>query len=320
MSEQSKIEWCDATVNFWHGCTKVSAGCANCYAEVYDKRKLLDRDTHFGKGKARLWRVDAARKLALKLDRRAHRDGERLKVFANSLGDWLDAEVPLEWFVGLLDTVRMSPYLDWLLLTKRPENWRKRMDEALTVARASGYEPLSGWIYKWLQGHAPANVWVGTSVEDQRQAVKRIPKLIQIPAVIRFLSCEPLLGRVSFYDVWHMLAEEDWKGFRGYRALHLIDWVICGGESGAAARPMHVDWVRCLMAECDSTATAFFFKQWGNWIHQSQLPPCFVPREGVKIHTWEDGSESVRVSDKSMAVIDGYNHRGFPEVKGEGDA
>src|SRR3990167_7213321 len=133
--------------------------------------------------------------------------------------DWLDPEVPVAWLVEVLDTIWSTPHLRWLLLTKRPELWRERLDAALadypgSVARA------------WLAGRPPREVWVGASVEDQRRVEERIPALLAIPAAGRFLSVEPLLERVDLDD------------------LAGIDWTVVGGESGPRARPCAVEWIR----------------------------------------------------------------------------
>jgi protein gp37 len=131
------------------------------------------------------------------------------------------------------------------------------------------------WIRAWLNGEPPANVWVGTSVEDQARADERIPALLSIPARVRFLSCEPLLGPVG--------VEQARKGLLG------IDWVIAGGESGPGARPMHPDWARSLRDHGHAAGVAFFFKQWGEWAPQTQVPALALTEKSAAnalyIHT-----------------------------------
>jgi len=166
----------------------------------------------------------------------------RPRVFCASLADWLDDEVPVEWLADLLQLIADTPELDWLLLTKRPESWEARIMECMHASRLA---------VDWINGKAPANVWIGTTVEDQERADERIPALLKIPARVRFLSCEPLLGPVDFS--------------RGGCAawMGMIDWVICGGESGPKARPADLDWFRSLRDQCKAAEVAFFMKQLG---------------------------------------------------------
>jgi protein gp37 len=232
MGEKTKIEWCDATINLWWGCSKVSLGCLHCYADTFAHR--LGKDI-WGNGKPREDHREGATKLALKLDKQAKRDGRRLRVFSASMSDWLDMEVPHGWRVDLLNLIEATPHLDWLLLTKRPESWSARMHEAAYAA------PLAA---RWIGGEAPANVWVGTSAEDQQRWDERLPEIEAIPAVVRFVSAEPLLGHIAM---------------RGHRP----DWLVVGGESGPGARDMEAGWVKDLRDESQAVGTKFFFKQWG---------------------------------------------------------
>ena len=173
-------------------------------------------------------------KLPLKWNREADAAGVRKSVFCASLADWLDHEVPPIWRSDLVNLIEATPNLDWQLLTKRPEGWKARLMEIRETA------PLAA---RWLDGQAPANVWVGTSAEDQQRWDERVPALMTIPAKVRFVSAEPLLGPITM------------------GALR-PDWLIVGGESGHGARPMDGAWVRSLRDQCDER-TAFLFKQWG---------------------------------------------------------
>jgi protein gp37 len=172
-----------------------------------------------------------------KWDREAAKLGVRHRVFCASLADWLDDEVPIEWLTDLLTLIAATPNLDWLLLTKRPENWYRR------ISLAEG-EMAESWID--CRGSIPQNVWIGTSAEDQTRWDERMPELLRIPAVVRFVSAEPLLSAI------HM---------GGVRP----DWLIVGGESGPGARPMDPLWVESLCDQCQEPAlpVAFLFKQWG---------------------------------------------------------
>lgn len=257
MSENSKIEWCDHTFNPWIGCTKVSPGCDHCYAEAFAKR--FQKDV-WGKGKPRERTSEANWKKPLKWDRDSEWTGVRPRVFCASLADWLDPEVPVEWLADLLNMIRQTPLLNWLLLTKRPEKWFMRIDDvikSLNGPKDKNWDSLR-MLIEWSEGLPPHNVWIGTTVENQAQADKRIPKLLEIPARVRFLSCEPLLGPIKFADV------------PGFNRISEIDdirrmWVICGGESGPGARPMHPDWARGLRDQCQAAGVPFLFKQWGEW-------------------------------------------------------
>lgn len=323
MGEKSKIEWCDATVNFWWGCTKVSPGCANCYAETLSQRF---GDDIWGKGKPRK-KIKGAVKMAERLHRARlvaldHMDemaGTSPRVFCSSMSDWLDPEVPLEWLAELLDTIRRTPHLDWLLLTKRPELWRRRLQDVWLSLQETGTDTLSLWIGRWLGSKhavvgfdpvAPHNVWIGTSVEDQERADKRIPELLRIPARVRFLSCEPLLGAVDLKigDPCHRTAGS-------YHAK--IDWVIVGGESGPGARPMNPFWVRSLRDQCHANKVPFFFKQWGEWQTpgMSNVAACPNP-EPDKVHIFDDPYQTFSYRSgklKSGRELDGVKHHEFPK-------
>lgn len=291
MAETTKIEWADATVNPWWGCTKVSEACRNCYADALAHRWGKDV---WGPGKPREDHRAGATKLARKLQRQAEREGRRLRVFCLSMGDWLDPEVPAEWLADLLALIEACPNLDWLLLTKRPELWSVRVTAAWLNLSNRGLRELT-WAH-WIDGEPPPNVWVGTTVEDQERADERIPALLEIPARTRFLSCEPLLGPLALKR--HLLltdrAESPAQCLCGHghgftrcwntggvaRSCHHrgcpcpgfrrapgpgIHQIIVGGESGRGARPMHPEWARSLRDQAQAAGVAFFFKQWGDW-------------------------------------------------------
>jgi len=284
MAENSNIEWCDHTFNPWIGCAKVSPGCAHCYAETLDARRFsktlggaskLAPVSHWGKGAPRHRTSVENWKGPRKWDaaQGRHQDfmngsAVRPRVFCASLGDWLDDEVPIEWLADLLGLIWTTPHLDWLLLTKRPQNWAARLGQIHGHMNLDGVMLALSWL---VQGIAPANVWIGTTVEDQVRADERIPALLQIPARVRFLSCEPLLGAVSLY-LWFPDGSCEkpayLQPFTGIKKNpdyeNGISWVICGGESGAGARVMEADWARSLRDQCAAAGVPFFFKQWGS--------------------------------------------------------
>lgn len=305
------------TFNPWIGCTKVSPGCANCYAERdFDLRKHVAK---WGAGQPRHRTSEAYWKQPLKWDRDSAEsfrfvpqdrlDPRRPRVFCASLADWLDDEVPVEWLADLLDLIRRTPHLDWQLLTKRPENWLDRMAKVFAFAMWSPpHHNLCAWVSQWHPAYGsaggvagkpvpPANVWIGTTVEDQARADERIPSLLSIPARVRFLSCEPLLADVEISGSIHVAKR------------YFIDWVICGGESGPKARPMHPDWARSLRDQCAEAGVPFLFKQWGEWAPITAK----VDRLVGSIHHFEDGQPMERVGKHAAGrLLDGREHNEFP--------
>lgn len=316
MSTETKIEWTDVSWSPWRGCNKVSPGCTNCYAETLSKRNpaVLGQ---WGKGKPRVkakswgipkrlnkapWVCDFCGK-SFEIEQ-AHNcipvgniraSGQlkwhRLRIFP-SLCDWLDEEVPIEWLAEFLKLIYDTPNLTWQLLTKRPENWRNRIMDALIIAEGGDVNDkewfvkngddfpdteLGNWLRDWTGGEAPANVWMGVSVENQALADERIPELLKIPAIVRFLSCEPLLEGVDL--VAAVKANEACPrctpptdpgcpyclGTGGVPVFHngAIHWVIIGGESGKDARPCNVAWIQSLVDQCQAAGVPAFVKQLG---------------------------------------------------------
>jgi protein gp37 len=258
--QNSKIEWTDHTFNPWHGCQRVSPGCEHCYAETLNHRYGFD---NWGPAKTTQRRGMSENywRQPLRWNKAAEQAGQRARVFCASMADWLeDHPMLIEPRARLLLLIHDTPWLDWLLLTKRPEGWSDRLHEVVRLTHDGGDMIAS----HWLDGDAPANMWMGTSVEDQRRADERIPELLKVPARVRFLSCEPLLGPV---DLWVPIVRADAQGtiVRPPLGTPLISWVIVGGESGHGARPMHPDWARSLQRQCEAAGVAFFMKQWGEW-------------------------------------------------------
>jgi len=315
MADLTTIEWTatrrpDGTVlpgysfNPWRGCQKVSPGCKFCYAEVQSKRNpsVLGE---WGPGSAR---VIAAHKYWLKPERwnaEAQVAGIRRKVFCASIADVFEDRPDLHApRLQLFDLVRRTPWLDWLFVTKRPENILPALDHAIEAVGAEMVSTeLGSWLLSWRRGCPPTNLWLGTSVENQDMANERIPQLLAVPAAIRFLSCEPLLGPVdlplaycnncfAFTKTREVNSGKDWgcascgtyKGSYKGRAWkpptkHCgIDWVIVGGESGAHARPMHPAWARSLREQCQAAGVAYFFKQWGEWGPAAYNSECMTRR------------------------------------------
>lgn len=191
----------------------------------------------------------------------------RRRVFSLSLGDWLDQDVPIEWLSDMLKTIYDTPNLDWLLLTKRPENLERRLNSVVDSdidAKSAGVSLA----YSWLNGIAPDNCWIGVTVENQAMADKRIPLLLQIPAKVRFLSVEPMLGPINLKPLDLFELENLDCGEIGTSpaiikpgAKPLVNWVICGGESGSKRRPFNAKWARSLRNQCAAASVPFFMKQ-----------------------------------------------------------
>ena len=217
--KDSNISWTDNTFNGWFGCTEVSPGCDNCYAKFL--METLWKKVKWGRGKPRVRTTADYWKQPLRWNRHAAAEGIRTKVFCASLGDVFDPEVPKQWRDDLFALIRDTPNLDWQLLTKRP-------------GEAVKYSTNHPW---------PGNAWIGTSIEDQKRA-SRAQIITRIPAPVRFLSVEPLLGPVQL----------DLRG---------IDWVIVGGESGHRYRPMAREWAISVRDQCRAANVAFWFKQVG---------------------------------------------------------
>jgi protein gp37 len=264
MGATTAIQWCDHTFNPWWGCTKVSEACRFCYAESWSERfPRVVGSTNPGGG---LWGPDAPRSIAsdktwndpIRWNRAAERDGVRRRVFCASMSDVFEDRRDLDDArTRLWGLIRQTPALDWLLLTKRPDRVRTMI-------------PPSWGLHGW-----PANVWMGTTVEDQVRALERVPALLSLPARVRFLSLEPLLEAVDLtYLAWHCSScrqpigavanaknecgrcegEGEWRG---------VDWLIIGGESGHGSRPFNFAWARSLVALARAAGAAPFVKQLG---------------------------------------------------------
>ncbi|HYH67435.1 MAG TPA: phage Gp37/Gp68 family protein [Urbifossiella sp.] len=379
VAANSAIEWTTHTFNPWEGCSKVSPGCAHCYAE---SRAGRYGSSKWGPNGTRVVRSEAYWRGPLKWNREAAWCGnpvckaaamgraggrcacglavERPRVFVASLADvfedwqgkmvdargerlyypmnsWEDRRpwVPISECGGeekpitmgtvrkrLFDLIDATLNLDWLLLTKRPQNiW--------------DLTPGTGWVdAEHRAWPVRENVWFGTSVENQAAADERIPHLMKVPAAVRFLSMEPLLGPVdlgSWYTIAEfrrLIAEDVARGHYDPERLRLIQdphtfetigseeellpglhWVIAGGESGHGARPMHPLWARQVRDQCQAAGVPFFFKQWGEWGPGAR---CDHPKAD---YYWfqPDGTLVSRFGKKAAGrLLDGQEFSGFP--------
>jgi protein gp37 len=289
MGDKTAIEWCDATFNPWWGCAAISPACDHCYAEAWAKRT----------GTAK-WGVDEPRRTfgdkhwnePLKWARTMPpKLGRRPRVFCASMADVFDKNAPEGARERLWALIDATPELDWLLLTKR-------------IGNVPRMRP-GGWLLL-------PNVWLGITICNQEEADRDIPKLLDVPAHRRFLSCEPLLGPVDLR--------------MGIARIH---WVISGGESGPKARPSHPDWHRSLRDQCADDGVPFLFKQWGEWAPVSiarrfdnwSKDDVLVKMDGtthtVTLHDHEryDASDvpMLKVGKKAAGrIFDGRTHNGFP--------
>jgi protein gp37 len=274
MSDHTHIEWCDATWNPITGCSVVSAGCKHCYAmrlagtrlRHHPSRAGLTRPTSAGPvwtGQVRFNEDWLDQPLRWKKPRR---------IFVCAHGDLFHESVPDEWIDRVFAVMALAPQHTFQVLTKRPRrmlDWFRRNPykhilrqvDAVRDSRPNliGIGVSDPNIIPWRQ------VWIGVSVEDQATADERIPRLLQTPAAVRFVSAEPLLGpvRLPFARIgeWNSLAREHGQE----HAATALDWIIAGGESGPGARPAHPDWFRSLRDQCRAADVPFFFKQWGEW-------------------------------------------------------
>lgn len=357
MSENSKIEWTDHTFNPWEGCQKVGPGCDHCYAETRNARYAGGQAINWGPGAPRRrtggsnwnkplkWNKHAELEQAAwegfkssypeltdaELIARGFVKPRRPRVFCASLADVFDNAVDPQWRADLFSLIAKTPNLDWLLLTKRIGNVRGMLaelahphDQDLTLLDMM---PLP-------------NVWIGATVVNQEEADRDIPKLLAVPAKVRFLSMEPLLGPVNLEQACDLVEAQVCKGTwrdiadpikcaaalrRG--SVALLDWVIVGGESGPGARPMHPDWARSLRDQCQDAGTDFLFKQWGDWMpgeKEGDTVKLTFPIDGPhgpanpEVHDWPDGACAARVGKKAAGrLLDGRTWDEVPATTGD---
>jgi protein gp37 len=234
---KTKIEWTEYSWNPVTGCTPASEGCQNCYA----KRMATRLKGRYGYPEDEPFKVTLhPEKLKEPLKWKKPR-----RVFVCSMGDLFHEQVPDEYIAKVWEVMNNASQHTFLVLTKRPQ----RMKDFLArlgwyIHDRDGY-PMEAVLDEGGK-YTLKNVWLGVTAENQQRADERIPILLQIPAAVRFVSIEPMLGPVVIPEEWP-------------------DWVICGGETGPGARPIHPDWVRSLRDQCQVAGTPFFFKSWGEW-------------------------------------------------------
>lgn len=321
MAQNSGIEWTDATWNPLAGCTEISPGCRNCYAAVMahrleamgqEKYKGTTRKAASGKvvwtGKVNL----DPKALAEPLKRR-----KPTRYFVNSMSDLFHESVPDGFIDRVFRTMIDCQHHTFQVLTKRPDRMAKYCGDRWGTFYGKEYA-------------LPRNVWLGVSVDDQQRADERIPLLLQTPAAVRFLSCEPLLGSVDL-SKWIMPPTEGQAFFDALGGVcggiigkpvgrveyrNSLHWVIVGGESGPGARPMHPNWATSIRDQCQAARVPFFFKQWGEWLPD----PCQDWAENQVtefpdgIGMWRHGYLCRKYEPERGRKLEGRLHEEFPEV------
>ncbi len=305
MSLNTAIQWTDSTWNPVVGCSRISTGCKNCYAfkvhTMRHKAKLAGKKLPAQYAKPFTTIQPIASRLDVPKGWRTPR-----RIFVNSISDLFHEDVPFEFILEVWNTMAIARHHTYQILTKRPRRMLGFFEWAKEGMRERGLD-------EWEKGmDVLPNVWLGVSVENQAAADDRIPLLLQVPAAHRFLSCEPLVEWVNLENYLGPTPEdEDGAPYPGR-----INWVIAGGESGLAARPMKPDWARALRDECQDTGTAFFFKQWGEW------GPYNLSRDTAedlaKLVNRKTMDTPMRRHGKKLAgrMLDGREWNEYPEEKG----
>jgi protein gp37 len=328
MAANTKIEWADDTWNVINGCTVVSPGCTNCYAMRLAGTRMKNSPSRRGLTKEvngnPVWTGD------VRFNERAYREplsrpDQPRRIFVCAHGDLFHEAVPDEWIDRVFAMMALCPQHVFQVLTKRPDRMRRYITTpgrhtgilmAMTAILKTGII-FRAEVHKW----PLPNVWLGTSVEDQKRACERVPLLLATPAAVRWISAEPLLGPVDLTRVSTLM-------FRGAEVLNALtgrlegmfgdhcgtrlpalDWIVVGGESGPGARRMSPKWAQSLRDQCEAAGVAFLFKQWGDWM---PLGPRDQIQDGdVRI----DGETGVmrRVGKKAAGrLLDARQHDGYP--------
>lgn len=311
----TKIEWTDATWNPTAGCSKISAGCQNCYA-IKDAVRLSGNDNpkisskYAGTTKGMNWsgKINLANDDTLTQPLRWTRPR---KIFVNSMSDLFHENIPDEWIDKVFAIMTLAPQHTFQILTKRPERMKSYMERFVEMPDLIG-DTAAYWV-DWdkmpeYEQWPPKHIWLGVSVENQKAADARIPLLLETPAAVRFLSCEPLLSNINlpiyyccncfkFTTTKKVNSDKDWGcaicgcyKTSGWKPSSEggIHWVIVGGESGNKARPCSVDWIRSIVEQCKAAYVPAFVKQLGAWPfdnYECQVfpDPLQLTEKGIKI-------------------------------------
>lgn len=320
--QETNITWTNATWNPVTGCSKVSTGCANCYAERdwarlsnnpklpdYQGRKFTDVMCHEN-------RLD-----------QPIRWTRRRMIFVNSMSDLFHEDVPYNFIDKVMKVILECPRHTFQILTKRPERMKQYFE--LRYAQIK-HSDLNGEVADKLVNGVIPNVWLGVTAENQETANERIPLLLDTPAAVRFVSIEPMVGPINLdmmitentgdrFRVIHssLMGKKtlwDTKNLIGEEDINKLDWVICGGESGPKARPIDPEWVKSLRDQCRFTDTPFFFKQWGEYIDLSQVTSPDLQIKGSTYSMLSNGALTLWRCGKKAAgnKLDGEVIEQFP--------
>jgi protein gp37 len=310
----SNIEWTDQTWNPIIGCSNISPGCDNCYAEkiagrlaniaattddysevvLFKQQPVTEKINPVGQWSGEMHFVESALEKPL----RWHKPR---MIFICSMGDFFHKNVPFDWIDKVFEVIKHSPQHTFQILTKRPE----RMFEYFNFKD----------VYTGLP-----NVWLGVTAENQDQANKRIPTLLEIPAAKHFISIEPMLGEIDLtrYEISRGHYRDWLTGARfGSTIIEMtgkLDWVIVGGERGHNARPIHPDWARSIRDQCKEANVPFFFKQWGEWVHIHELTCNGTGVKGKLWHNFDPDTSVCRVGKKLAGrLLDSREYNEFPK-------
>lgn len=329
MGDKTAISWTDATWNPVVGCSHASPGCDHCYAERFAGRlRGMGRPEYQEAHDGQRWTGRTAflpERLSQPLSWRKPR-----RIFPCSMGDLFHESVSNEQIAAVFGIMAGCPQHTFQVLTKRADRmrewfrWIAREPVSLPAATTG---PARGALWHaWNIGveacvpshHRPwgwplPNVWLGVTAEDQRRADERIPHLLQCPAALRFVSVEPMVGAVDLLRTSRLTMRNEAPQPRW---LHQLSWVICGGESGPGARPMHPEWARSLRDQCKAAGVAFHFKQWGEWATGAQMSEAAWVDLDRSDHGAPDDDRPYRVGKAAAGhLLDGVEHREWPEVR-----
>jgi protein gp37 len=291
----TKIEWANKVINPVAGCTKVSPGCANCYAEnmAYARgdKNTFEKYEDVVDDKGR-WTGTVTVNLSVMEDVLKWKKPRR--IFVCSMGDLFHDNVPFEFVERVFNIISLNQKHNFLVLTKRPERMEKFFKQANYNGFNSDSKPLP-------------NIWLGVSVENQQTADERIPILLQIPATVRWISVEPMLGPIFLPSQWM-----DY-GRYGQYGVPTINWIVCGGESGPGARPMHPEWAKNLRDQCKAADVRFLFKQHGEFKEVCRYNSWPKYSDGVgSVSRAIGGRGALLNADGSDLVNGGPDHKVYP--------
>jgi protein gp37 len=325
MSVTTGIEWTDSTWNPIRGCSRVSEGCRNCYAESmalrfsgpgqpYEGLAVLQNGHALWTGKIQFVEKHLLDPLKWRAGIRDQGTGSSRprRIFVNSMSDLFHENVTDEMRDRIFAVMALCPQHTFQVLTKRPERMLEYFATGLLGTVREAFvgrqaqmvnQARTGLpVLKW-SGLPLPNAWLGVSVENQATADARIPMLLKTPAAVRFISAEPLLGPVNLKVTAAASCVMDCLNRHDG-----LDWVICGGESGPHARPMNPDWARGLRDQCQAAGVPFFFKQWGEWA-PGRGPD---PKKEIPIHAHPQGLMHRAGKKAAGSLLDGVEHKAFP--------